>query len=271
MASNPDFDEGQRALATNNDGVPAPKLPPAVRKLADTLSSGALDGAPSTVGQDLDAPRRRRQCAPLPKTPRPSKRARAASKAGDAQPVAPPAPPASPPARWRGSGDPGDAMELLSDSDDEAPAAADDGDTSDRDSEPAPAPQPQPPSPTSTKGDAALAAALAAPPPPEGDEAFARTLAEEDDEDEAATPEESTANDAALAAALAGESSGDEDAAPSAPARIPKCLQDRNKSGVCDPFAAPASHCDMTRAPPRRTCTQPASATRPRSLEPLRG
>ena len=147
MASNPDFDEGQRALATNNDGVPAPKLPPAVRKLADTLSSGALDGAPSTVGQDLDAPRRRRQCAPLPKTPRPSKRARAASKAGDAQPVAPPAPPASPPARWRGSGDPGDAMELLSDSDDEAPAAADDGDDSDRDSVPAPAPQLQPPFP----------------------------------------------------------------------------------------------------------------------------
>ena len=92
MASNPDFDEGQRALASNNDGVPAPKLPPAVRKLADTLSSGELDGAPSAVGRDLDAPRQRRSCAPLPKTPRPPpgregkapppKRARAASKAG---------------------------------------------------------------------------------------------------------------------------------------------------------------------------------------------
>ena len=148
MASNADLDEGQRALATNNDGVPAPKLPPAVRKLADTLSPGALDGAPSAVGQDLDAPRQRRSCAPLPKTPRPPKRARAASKDGDAQPVAPLAPPASPPAKWRGSGDdPDDAMELLSDSDDEAPAAADDGDDSDRDSVPAPAPQLQPPFP----------------------------------------------------------------------------------------------------------------------------
>ena len=157
MASNPDFDEGQRALATNNDGVPAPKLPPAVRKLADTLSPGALDGAPSTVGLDPDAPRGRRKAAPVPKTPRPPrregkapppKRARAAPKDGDAQPVAPLAPPASPPAKWRGSGDdPDDAMELLSDSDDEAPAAADDGDDSDRDSVPAPAPQLQPPFP----------------------------------------------------------------------------------------------------------------------------
>ena len=286
MAGNDDLDEGQRALSDGESvAVPsrdgsdsddgAPKLPPAVRKLADTLSSGERDGAPSTAGLNPDAPRQRRKCAPVPKTPRPPrregkapppKRARAAPKDGDAQPVAPLAPPASPPAKWRGSGDdPDDAMELLSDSDDEAPAAADDGDTSDRDSEPAPAPQPQPPP---TEGDAAYAAALAAAPPPEGDEAFARTLAEEDDEDEAATPEESTANDAALAAALAGESSGDEDAAPSAPARIPKCLQDRNKSGVCDPFAAP-EHVDITRQPPRRTCTQPAPAVRPRKLAPL--
>ena len=244
-------------------------MPPAVRKLADTLSPGALDGAPSPVGQDLDAPRRRRQCAPVPKTPRPPKRARAAPKDGDAQQVAPLAPPASPPAKWRGSGDdPDDAMELLSDSDDEAPALAK-----------SLAGEDAVPPPSSTEDDAALAAALAAPPPPEGDEAFARALAGVDGpaapaptraHDDAAVPEESTVNDEAIAAAFADGSSDDEDAAPSAPARIPKYLQDKNKSGVCDPFAAPESHVDLTRPPPRRACTQQrAPAARPRDLEPL--
>ena len=76
MAGNDDFDEGQqRALAINSDGaaserervaVPsreetnsdssdsddgAPKLPPAVRKLADTLSSGERDGAPRWLSE----------------------------------------------------------------------------------------------------------------------------------------------------------------------------------------------------------------------------
>ena len=415
MASNPDFDEGQRALATNNDGVPAPKLPPAVRKLADTLSPGALDGAPSPVGQDLDAPRRRRQCAPVPKTPRPPKRARAAPKDGDAQLAARPAPAPALPPGWRGSSDDkDDALELDSDLDS-------DGDNSDRDgtfaigsivadieapqfalevvavsgdtytlkygenaggwrgretklcasrlmpfggalpprrgraappaqppkralkattpdAEPpraTPSPTPTPParaaptpsckrrapfegvsdsddgeapprrarpstsgdaafaaalakslanedaapSPSPTEGDAALAAALAAPPPPEGDEAFARALAGVDGpaapaptraHDDAAVPEESTVNDEAIAAAFADGSSDDEDAAPSAPARIPKYLQDKNKSGVCDPFAAPESHVDLTRPPPRRACTQQrAPAERPRNLKPL--
>ena len=85
MAGNDDLDEGQRALSDGESvAVPsrdgsdsddgAPKLPPAVRKLADTLSSGERDGAPSTAGLDSDAPRRRRQCAPVPKTPRPPRR-----------------------------------------------------------------------------------------------------------------------------------------------------------------------------------------------------
>ena len=95
MAGNDDLDEGQRALSDgesvavpSRDGsdsdVAPPKLTPALRKLRDTLSPGALDGAPSPVGQDLDAPRGRRRCAPVPKTPKPPKRARAASKAGNA-------------------------------------------------------------------------------------------------------------------------------------------------------------------------------------------
>ena len=157
MAGNDDLDEGQRALSDGESvAVPsrdgsdsddgAPKLPPAVRKLADTLSSGERDGAPSTAGLNPDAPRQRRKCAPVPKTPRPPRRegGRAAAQAGARRAQGrrraagrAAAPPASPPAKWRGSGDNSDdAMELLSDSDDEAPAAADDGD-SDRDSEPA--------------------------------------------------------------------------------------------------------------------------------------
>jgi len=39
---------------------------------------------------------------------------------------------------------------------------------------------------------------------------------------------------------------------------------------VCDPFAAPESHVDLTRPPPRRACTQQrAPAERPLNLEPL--
>ncbi len=71
MAGNDDLDEGQRALSDgesvavpSRDGsdsdVAPPKLTPALRKLRDTLSPGELDGAPSAVGQDLDAPRQRR-------------------------------------------------------------------------------------------------------------------------------------------------------------------------------------------------------------------
>ena len=85
MAGNDDLDEGQRALSDGESvAVPsrdgsdsddgAPKLPPAVRKLADTLSSGERDGAPSTAGLNPDAPRQRRKCAPVPKTPRPPRR-----------------------------------------------------------------------------------------------------------------------------------------------------------------------------------------------------
>lgn len=155
------YDDG-----SDSDASPAPapaetphKLPPALRKLADTLTPGAKDVAPSSaLGQDLNARPSRRSCAPLASTPRPPlpKRARKAAtpeteRAALAVPRATltltpkPPPPRAAPTPGRA---PLDGFSSGSDSEDEAP------------------PPKRAPAAPDTSADEAIARALADDPPP---------------------------------------------------------------------------------------------------------